>query len=87
MRNLCGPKSTKIDVTTELISRTIQTNGSNTVKDNLIYSFRYKDEDLKLFPINDEQTFNTVEARLQSDSHFFTTVVSIFVFNSLYVSA
>lgn len=72
----------KIDAKLDLLCRAVPTGGSNTVIGRELYSFQHKDADLKLFPINDKETFAQVEEKLQPDSDFFKKVVCfLFCYN------
>ncbi|XP_043483461.1 uncharacterized protein LOC122511951 [Leptopilina heterotoma] len=71
-------KVTKIEVTTDLLARrSNQTNGSNTSNLSTTYSFLHKSPELSDFPLNDMETFDKVEKKLEQDTDFFDIVVSI----------
>lgn len=76
-------KVSKIEVTTDLMARTIQTNGSNTVNFPLTYSFLHKSPELKEFPLCSIEAFDVVDQKLKPDTDFFNIVVSI-LFSCIY---
>ncbi|XP_043476078.1 uncharacterized protein LOC122512028 isoform X1 [Leptopilina heterotoma] len=69
-------KVTKIEVSVDLLGRMAKSNGSNTIVNDVTYSFMHKGEELKMFPLKSKEDFDRTDPKLVLDSELYKIVYS-----------